>query len=176
MRRLGLLLAAALLIATCDQIPFSVPLPIVITHLHFTTPDTLQTRVFQKRVVDVDQYDNFSQYADFANQVALDSAMLRIRNPRAETATIQVFLSSDTTLASDSLDQATPLLAMALTGDTLQRLSGTGFLNHQGIQLLQEQLIPQGLFALYFLAESQEPGLDLWVDSLVLYVHLEGTR
>ncbi len=179
MRRLAVLsmLAAVLMISACDQIPFSVSLPIVLTDLSLTTPDTLSEVVFYRKVVTVAEYDNFSQYIDFTERVSVDSALLRLVNHSASPTHLTVWVSDDTTLTLGTVGEAQRLLEVEIGGDTMQRYTGEEFLDTTGLNLLQEQLIPDGLFALYFLGTTQAAGrVNLWVDSLALYVHLEGVR
>ncbi len=169
-------LTTALAILACDQIPFTVQVPIVITGVHLTAPDSLQTQEFQKRVVDVTEYANYRQYIDFARQITVDSALLRITNHGPSTATLDLRVAEDTTLTPQTLDAALPLASLSLRPDTTRRLRGRNFLNFATLDTLQEVYLPEGLFTLYFQATTEEGAPDLTVDSLVLYVHLEGAK
>lgn len=177
MRRWSLvsLLAVLFLAAACDQIPFSVSIPIVLTHLQLTAQDTTQTQVFQQKTVDVAQYGSFSQYIDFARQVTVDSALLKVTNTTG-AVTLELRVSEDSTLTPETLDQAHLLAALTVPAETTRRFTGTEFLNPEGLEILQEQLIPDGFFSLYFWAVTQGDSIDLMVDSLVFYVHLEGAK
>ncbi len=169
-------LAAALAIPACDQIPFTVQVPIVLTEVHLAPPDSLDPLGFQKRVVDVTEYSNFAQYIDFAQRIHVDSVFLRITNHQSQPVNLEIRVSEDTTYTAETVDQAEALVSLNLLPDTTQRLSGLEFLNEPTLRTLQDEYLPAGLFALYFRASAESTPLNLTVDSLVLYVRLEGAK
>ncbi len=187
MKKVGLaLLLSGVILVACNQqitIPFEYSFSVTLSDIHMrpqTSSMLLQGQTsFYKRVINVGQYWSlYNQLQNFIQNVALDSARVRIVNTSPDSARLWAFVSADTSLDETTVGNADSLAHFEIGPNDTVEISGTDYLNYfyaSGIQILQDSLIPSGLFAAYLLAQAGD-SLDLYVDSLVLFITVSGEQ
>lgn len=186
MKRVGLaLILSGMILVACNQqitIPFEYSFSVSLTNIHMRpqTSMVLQSQTsFYKKVINVGQYWSlYNQLQSFIQDVVLDSARVRIVNATPDSARFWAFVSADTTLDETTVGNADSLAHFDIGPNDTVEVSGTDYLNYfssSGIQTLQDSLIPSGLFAAYLLAQAGD-SLDLYVDSLVLFITVSGEQ